>query len=544
MKKKYTKLLFLLAAMISISYLKAQDLYVGSGTSLYIGNGTTLSVGGNVSFNNAATVSGTGLLLLNGTTAQTIDGGYTTSGPSINYLQISNAAGVSLTGSNLRIDSALTLQAGNLMTGSNTLVLGELASATGSATAYIVPASGSGSGYIKQLLSQTNSPGKLYNYPTGDTTGTAEYSPISFSLNNAATVASGAYYQLGLVNKDHPNRINLHTSYINRYWPVTQSGLSNYTISYQGNYVAADVAGSAAAIKGSTYSNGWVYNNGASATSVVTGDVTNLSNFDVFGQNIGVTVSPKVFLQGAMSGTSMTTTLRTANLIPLSQPYNTTAFSNYNGGETITALPAGVTDWVMVDLRDATTPTTIIASRAAFVKSDGSIVDVDGLSPVDFLTKASAGNYFVGIRHRNHLAIRSAAGAGLLALSELNTKSYDFTTAQAAAYQNAAITSNTAMKDLGNGKFAMWGGNGNSNTASNYGAFGSDRIFLLTQPNTPGLITRGLGNDQSQSVSGVYSNNDLNLNGTINYGAFGSDRIFLLVNVLGNSQATTINQHL
>lgn len=544
MKKKYTKLLFLLAALYCFSGVNAQDLYVGSGTSLYIGKGTTLAVQGNVQFNNAATLGGTGALLLNGTTAQTIDGGYTTTGPIVNNLLINNTAGVSLTGNNLRIDSALTLQAGKLMTGSNMLVLTDTARAYGSASAYIVPASGASPGYIRQLLSQTYSPGQVYIYPTGDTTGTAEYSPISFSLNGGATVANGAYYQLGLVNKDHPNRINLHTSYITRYWPVTQSGLSNYTISYQGNYVAADAVGTAAAIKGSTYSNGWVYNNGGSATSIVTGDVTNLANFDVFGQNIGVTVSPKVFLQGAMSGTSMTTTLRTANLIPLTQPYNITAFSNYNGGETITALPAGITDWVMVDLRDATTPTTIIASRAAFVKSDGSVVDIDGLSPVDFLSNANAGNYYVGIRHRNHLAIRSASGAGLLALSALSTKNYDFTTALGAAYKNTAITTNEAMKDMGNGKFAMWGGNGNSNSTVNYGPFGSDRVFLLTQPNTPGLITRGLGNDQSAIISNVYSNNDLNLNGTINYGPFGSDRVFLLTNVLGNSQATIISQHL
>ena len=64
-----------------------------------------------------------------------------------------------------------------------------------------------------------------------------------------------------------------------------------------------------------------------------------------------------------------------------------------------------------------------------FLKSDGTIVDTDGTSPVQF-TGLSAGNYYIVIRHRNHLAIMSASAIPLSSSSAL----YDFTTAQSQAY--------------------------------------------------------------------------------------------------------------
>ena len=64
-----------------------------------------------------------------------------------------------------------------------------------------------------------------------------------------------------------------------------------------------------------------------------------------------------------------------------------------------------------------------MATRAAFIKSDGTIVDVDGTSPVEF-SGAASGDYYVVVRHRNHLAVMSA---GVVALSAAST-AYDFTT--------------------------------------------------------------------------------------------------------------------
>ena len=148
----------------------------------------------------------------------------------------------------------------------------------------------------------------------------------------------------------------------------------------------------------------------------------------------------KVFLEGPFDlGTAqMKTSLNTTpQIIPLSQPYNNGTTWSYAGSESVTIIPAGVVDWVFVELRQADDPasatsTTIFATRAAFLKSDGTIVDLDGTSPVLFSNAVltPGNNLYVVIRHRNHLAIMSDTGATLTS----GTYNYDFTSALTQAY--------------------------------------------------------------------------------------------------------------
>jgi hypothetical protein len=140
-----------------------------------------------------------------------------------------------------------------------------------------------------------------------------------------------------------------------------------------------------------------------------------------------VTVRPtvvniKAFLQGPYSSGSMTTALRTAGVIPLTQPYTGSPWA-YPGTEAVASIPASIVDWVLVELRTGTSSATKVATRAAFVKSDGTVVDLDGSSSVAFPASVVPGNYFIVLRHRNHLAAMSAAAVAL------NTSSaqYDFT---------------------------------------------------------------------------------------------------------------------
>jgi len=245
-----------------------------------------------------------------------------------------------------------------------------------------------------------------------------------------------------------------------------------------------------------------------------------------------LSASPVVFLQGAMSGTTMKTTLRTNNLLPLTQPYGT--LFSYAGKEKVAAIPANVTDWVLVELRDATTPSTILARRAAFVKNDGTVVDIDGTSPVGF-SGVAAGNYIVSIRHRNHLGIRTPSSLKF-ALNGTAT-AYNFSTAQAQAYQNGAITTNAAMKDLGNGIFAMWGGNG-----ANAGA-GATTVRANGAPavnDYSALLTKLNG---GTSVPNQYDATDFNMDGTVrNNGAPAVNDYSFLLSVLGTN--SIITQHL
>lgn len=159
-----------------------------------------------------------------------------------------------------------------------------------------------------------------------------------------------------------------------------------------------------------------------------------------------ISANIKVYLQGPYSGGSMTTTLNTNSLIPLN---SNTAYSTVTYGytaSTVGSIPnANIVDWVLVELRTGTAAGTKIATRAAFLKSDGTIVDVDGTSPVIFAGLGD-GNYYIVVRHRNHLAIMSASAITLSSSSAL----YDFSSAQLQAYGT------NPMVALSGGGYGMW----------------------------------------------------------------------------------------
>jgi hypothetical protein len=160
-----------------------------------------------------------------------------------------------------------------------------------------------------------------------------------------------------------------------------------------------------------------------------------------------ILVKVKVFLQGPYSGSAMTTALNTGTLIPLSSStaYNTTTYGYTN--KTVTAIPnANVVDWVLVELRTGTAATSKVETQAAFLLSNGSIVDIDGSSDVAFST-AAAGNYYIVVRHRNHLAVMSV---GIVALP--NGTVFDFTAS------GQAYGSTTPTVAVATGVYAMWCG--------------------------------------------------------------------------------------
>ncbi len=136
----------------------------------------------------------------------------------------------------------------------------------------------------------------------------------------------------------------------------------------------------------------------------------------------GVSLAVRALLQGAYDPSTglMHDKLRQLNLVPLNQPYGTAAGGNStytfinSGSETTTAGVLSMTgtnaivDWVMVELRSAGNPQTIVATKPALIQRDGDIVSsVDGVSPIQFAYLTN-GSYYVTVRHRNHLGVMSA----------------------------------------------------------------------------------------------------------------------------------------
>ncbi|NOX47922.1 MAG: hypothetical protein GXO89_13180, partial [Chlorobi bacterium] len=172
----------------------------------------------------------------------------------------------------------------------------------------------------------------------------------------------------------------------------------------------------------------------------------------------GFDLNLRAFLEGPFKTIEMSTDLNPV-LIPLNQPFNTAPW-NYAGSESVTSIPnANVVDWVLVELRDATSAagagsSTRLARQAAFLLKDGSVVGTDGSSPLSFANSVS-NSLFVVTWHRNHLGIISANP-----LTESGgVYSYDFTTNVNKAYQSG-------QKNV-NGKAVMFGGDVNANGTVN-----------------------------------------------------------------------------
>ena len=152
----------------------------------------------------------------------------------------------------------------------------------------------------------------------------------------------------------------------------------------------------------------------------------------------------KVFLEGMFNSVTglMHTLLQNQVLIPKIQPYNVPPW-NYGGAESVTTVPAGVVDWILVELRQAATSSAALPGailqgwpRAYFLKSNGAIVDLDGSSaPLIGNPSVSEGNnLYVVVRHRNHIAIMSSTGIAV----NCDDYSYNFSSAMSKAYGNGA----------------------------------------------------------------------------------------------------------
>ncbi len=177
------------------------------------------------------------------------------------------------------------------------------------------------------------------------------------------------------------------------------------------------------------------------------------------GQSVNFEI--KVFLEGAFNGIDMNTDLNDAGIIPLNQPYNNEPWS-YDGTESISA-PAGsdIVDWVLLELRETdgdsstTTPAKFIDQQAALLLSDGSIVQPNGISLLNYVGNITQ-NLYIIVYHRNHLPVMSASP--LVKIGD--TYEYDFTDALSKAYLDG-------QKSLSGGMFGLIGGNSDGNRAIN-----------------------------------------------------------------------------
>jgi hypothetical protein len=178
------------------------------------------------------------------------------------------------------------------------------------------------------------------------------------------------------------------------------------------------------------------------------------------------TMNATALLRGPWNGATMNAALTSSlDISGLNQPYNTTPF-NYAGTESVSAgffaAHPTVVDWVLCELRIPTTglpadasSSTIVGRKAGFVLNNGSIVDLDGVTPISFdINKQGAG--FMVVRHRNHLGVMSTS----LASNATGTYANDFR-ALANVYKNPGLSSDPVVLLSGGSNYGLWAGDAN-----------------------------------------------------------------------------------
>ncbi|WP_430409327.1 beta strand repeat-containing protein [Kordia sp.] len=238
-----------------------------------------------------------------------------------------------------------------------------------------------------------------------------------------------------------------------------------------------------------------------------------------------VVLAIKVYLQGAALNpntgeeTLMRDDLRVAGFIPTRSPYVDmiscdVSIFNVTGNDAIV-------DWVFIEIRDENDNTSVLSSQSALIQRDGDIVATDGIS--NLLFNVSAGNYYIVIKHRNHLGIMSSTAITLGTTVTI----VDFTDAS-----NQITFGSNAQTIFGmsSGIVAMWTGNVNDDTVVQYSG---------TSPDTPSILSAALNdsgnflNLPTYEVSG-YTKFDVDMSGKAQYSGTNPDSPFILQNALAH----------
>jgi hypothetical protein len=236
-----------------------------------------------------------------------------------------------------------------------------------------------------------------------------------------------------------------------------------------------------------------------------TGTVSDVGVIAVGGDSLinRIQLAARVFFQGPFIGTQMTDNLRSKALIPLTEPFTGLGYSHQGrgGGETIenSVLDVtgedAITDWVVIELRDKNASSSVLETFSALIQRDGDIVGLDGIS--DAGLPVLDDYYFVAVRHRNHLGIRTPSVENL---EEASSTIYDFTTASGQAHGT------NPMAEVSTGVWGMWGGN----TTGDY-------MVRATGPPTINDYSNLLNylGGPTNIITDVYVSQDINMDGNV-----------------------------
>jgi hypothetical protein len=245
-----------------------------------------------------------------------------------------------------------------------------------------------------------------------------ESNPAGTFNGSSATSAAGTTITANAVVND-------------RYWTITQSGLTGFTTTVYldaGNLPSGITVDDLVILKRSNSSSDWTpLNTSKIGNTVYATGITSFSEFALGYESVILEV--KIFLEGPYNGTDMNVLLNSE--IPTTSPYT-------EDPRTVSSVPADVVDWVLVELRKDANGTAV-KSKSVFLFKNGKLVN-DDASAEEVKMDIPKGDYFIVIKHRNHLSVMSANAVALSGTANL----YDFTTGSEQFYGT------NGAKQLGN----------------------------------------------------------------------------------------------
>lgn len=233
--------------------------------------------------------------------------------------------------------------------------------------------------------------------------------------------------------------------------------------------------------------------------------------------DLNIQLSAKVYLQGAYEKQTglMKDNLRAKGYLPLETPYGPAFFNEEvsvkpsSKIETTDAITFEVNDknaiidWIFLELRGKQNAGKVIANRSALLQRDGDIVDLDGISPVQFYLPQDS--YYLVVRHRNHLGLMSKTPIDFTTPKV----TIDFTNPQTLVYGERA-------RKIIDGLAMLWGGNANKDKYLVFQGGGislpdADKIFFDVFSDETNIYNR-----YNHIVKG-YLDSDLNMDGEVRY---------------------------
>lgn len=177
-----------------------------------------------------------------------------------------------------------------------------------------------------------------------------------------------------------------------------------------------------------------------------------------------IPVQMQAYLEGAFDPNTgfMRTTLKTNNLLPINQPYNTAPWQ-YEGAEAYrntAEIPDNSVDYVLVEARSAANPDIVLETRAGMLAANGTIngfypaniIWGNSLPRMKFYNLEAGQSYYFVLRHRNHIDVMTATPVTIPSSSSIN-----FTVP-------AQVMGGVGqLKLLSNGTYALPGGDFNAN---------------------------------------------------------------------------------